>query len=291
MIVNFEILNSMTVKELRNYVKQNDLKISKFYELRKSDLIDAILNSSIVEESTSAEESESENDCEVSSKKNGWEEIATKNITSAYNWIVGENENTLQDEYEDSSEYQAAYNYLHGSEIISDIYNSAMSNEYDDGYCGYGKSPKEMRFAGKEFCMNLIKDLLKRDGYYSEDDSTEDSVKELSDSERSSFEESKENAKSIPRKLRTRVRYVCPSCGESAKGQDDFCYNCGLLLNHDSERYDELYYSKTLNNSSSPRKKIIIKGKKKRVCPSCNRKIWKGDNFCIYCGQEVTDND
>ena len=239
MTINFEILNSMTVKELRNYIKQNDLKISKLYELRKSDLIDAILNLSIVKEdkSTNSEAVESENCCEVSSKKNRWEEIATKNITSAYNWIVGENENALQDEDEDSSEYQAAYNYLHGSEIVSDIYNSAMSNEYDDGYCGYEKSPKEMRFAGKEFCMNLIKDLLKKDGYYSEGVSTEDSVEELSDSQRPPLKSlNKALSQPIPMKIRTRVRYVCPSCGESAKGQDDFCYNCGLLLNHDSER-------------------------------------------------------
>lgn len=103
-------------------------------------------------------------------KNNGWEEIAKKNIAGAYNWIVGENENTLQDYGEDSDDYKASYNYLYsGSEIMHDIYRSAITNKYDDGYCG-DKAPKEMRFAGKKFCMNLIRELLKKDGYLKDEE-------------------------------------------------------------------------------------------------------------------------
>lgn len=110
-----------------------------------------------------SEESPSERTVEPSN--NGWEEIAKENIKHAYDWIVGENENTLQDYEEDSDEYKASYNYLHsGDEIMNDIYHEAITTKYGEGYCG-GKAPAEMRFAGKEFCIKLIKQLLKADGY------------------------------------------------------------------------------------------------------------------------------
>lgn len=124
-------------------------------------------------EEESAPESEpeaSENDVEDEAvQNNDWEEIATKKIASAYDWIVGQNENVLQDYEEDSKQYKDSYDYLYsGDEIMNDIYHSAISTKYDDGYCG-GKAQKEMRFAGKNFCMNLIRELLKKDGYLKEE--------------------------------------------------------------------------------------------------------------------------
>ena len=100
---------------------------------------------------------------------NGWEDIAKKNIKNAYDWIVGENENTLQDCEEDSDEYKVSYKFLHsGEEIIDYIYCEAITTEYsNDGYGG-GKAPKEMRFAGKEFCIDYITSLLESDGYLNE---------------------------------------------------------------------------------------------------------------------------
>lgn len=125
------------------------------------------------EEETNDEVIVEEDEAVQDAKKNGWEEIATKNITNAYNWIVGENENTLQDCEEDSDEYKDSYNYLRsGNEIMDDIYHEAITTEYGEGYCG-GKAPSEMRFAGKKFCMNLIRDLLKKDGYLTDEDATE----------------------------------------------------------------------------------------------------------------------
>lgn len=104
----------------------------------------------------------------VEPSNNGWEEIAKKNIKFAYDWITGENENTLQDYEEDSDEYKASYNYLHsGNEIMNDIYHEAITTEYGEGYSG-GPAPTEMRFAGKEFCKAYIKELLKKDGYLNE---------------------------------------------------------------------------------------------------------------------------
>lgn len=45
------------------------------------------------------------------------------------------------------------------------IYRAAITTYYsEDGWAG-GKAPKEMRFAGKEFCINYVKKLLDKDGY------------------------------------------------------------------------------------------------------------------------------
>lgn len=167
-------IENMTSKELKATAKE--LKVKNWWNLKKAELIAAIQsiqNDTEDVEETASEESivEEENVSEAvqNAKKNGWEEIATKNITGAYDWIVGENENTLQDYEEDSEQYKASYDYLYsGDEIINDIYHSAITYEYDDGYCG-AKAPKEMRFAGKKFCMNLIRDLLKKDGYLKEE--------------------------------------------------------------------------------------------------------------------------
>lgn len=182
--MNFE---SMTSKELKALAKNKQIK--NWWTMKKSELIEALQNAqdesqdeeesfvgTLLTEEESAPESEpeaSENDVEdeavQNTENNGWEEIATKNITGAYNWIVGENENTLQDYEEDSEQYKASYDYLYsGDEITNDIYHGAITTEYDDGYCG-GKAPKEMRFAGKNFCMNLIRELLKKDGYLKEE--------------------------------------------------------------------------------------------------------------------------
>lgn len=166
----------MTTKELKKVAK--DLKVKNWWNLKKEELIAAIETAQnepepIQDEPELIEEpepdklsAETESPLELNSELfNGWEEIAKKNIIGAYDWIVGENENTLQDYEEDSECYKTSFDYLYsGDEIINDIYHAAITSEYDDGYCG-GKAPKEMRFAGKEFCINLIKDLLKKDGY------------------------------------------------------------------------------------------------------------------------------
>lgn len=200
------IIENMTSKELKATAKE--LKIKNWWSMKKTELIEAIQNAQnesqdeeetfvdtllAEEESVSESESEaSENDVEdeavQNTENNGWEEIATKNITGAYNWIVGENENTLQDYEEDSEQYKASYDYLYsGDEIMNDIYHSAITTEYDDGYCG-GKAPKEMRFAGKKFCMNLIRELLKKDGYLKEEKKTKHLVASVRNTETNEFE-------------------------------------------------------------------------------------------------------
>lgn len=93
-------------------------------------------------------------------KTNGWQKIAKKNIKSAYNWHVGEMENSVQDGQMTEEELQ---DWIH-NEAFDIIYQAALSTEYDDGYCG-GTAPKEMRFAGKKFCEGYLKRLFEDDGY------------------------------------------------------------------------------------------------------------------------------
>lgn len=168
-------IENMTSKELKEMAKE--LKVKNWWNLKKAELIAAIQNAQnesedaeevtneeVIEETEEATQNESE-----MTENNGWEEIAKNQITSAYDWIVGENENVLQDYEEDSDEYKTSYDFLHsGDEIVNYIYHEAITTTYDDGYCG-GKAPSEMRFAGKKFCKSLIVELLKKDGYWNEE--------------------------------------------------------------------------------------------------------------------------
>lgn len=173
-------IENMTSKELKEVAKE--LKVKNWWTLKKTELIAAIqdaqnepeeteevANDEVIAENEEAAQNESETSKEAT-KRNGWEKIAIENITNAYNWIVGENENTLQDYEEDSDEYKASYDYLYsGDEIMNDIYDEAITTKYGEGYCG-GKAPIEMRFATKKFSMNLIRDLLKKDGYLKDEE-------------------------------------------------------------------------------------------------------------------------
>lgn len=101
----------------------------------------------------------------VAVDNNGWEKIAKKNLTGAYNWIVGGLENTLQDCEEDSEEYRSAKKTLTDVESLAiEIYHEGITTFFGGGMCG-GKAPAEMRFAGKDFCISYITKLLKKDGY------------------------------------------------------------------------------------------------------------------------------
>ena len=87
----------------------------------------------------------------------GHEKIAARNIKAAFNYIVGGYYNSLQDGDED---------YLPDTlkELEDEIYESSMTDLFREGYMECGKAPKEMKFAGTEFCRNYIRALLKDDG-------------------------------------------------------------------------------------------------------------------------------
>jgi len=47
--------------------------------------------------------------------------------------------------------------------LKNEIYESAMTNAYGAGSCRSGKAPKEMRFAGEEFCRTVVNQLVDND--------------------------------------------------------------------------------------------------------------------------------
>lgn len=86
-----------------------------------------------------------------------FEKIAAQNITHAVNWIVGGYYNCIQDGCPEDLPRSKA-------ELANEIYDSAMFNLYRPGMEGYGKAPREMRFAGEKFCREYIAKLLNDDG-------------------------------------------------------------------------------------------------------------------------------
>ena len=105
---------------------------------------------------------------------NGHEKIAAKNIEGAFNWLVGGWYNCLQDGYEEDIPSL--------EEAKETVYAEAMNNFYKSGGEVYGRAPKEMRFAGEEFCRELVEELFLNDGdaeeIWGEDEITEDDTKE-----------------------------------------------------------------------------------------------------------------
>ena len=87
---------------------------------------------------------------------NGNERIASRNIRHAINWIVGGYYNCIQDDMPDGLPRSK-------EALIQEIYDSALNNLYEPGCEWCGRAPKEMRFAGKEFMINRIKELLSKD--------------------------------------------------------------------------------------------------------------------------------
>lgn len=84
----------------------------------------------------------------------GHERIAARNIKNCFNYEIG-----------------AIYNaWLDGDEInltLEDakemIYDFATLDAYAPGGSMIGRAPREMRFAGKEFCMKYIDKLFAND--------------------------------------------------------------------------------------------------------------------------------
>lgn len=90
-------------------------------------------------------------------QRTGHEKIAQRNMRHAFDWIVGGYYNCIQD---DCPEYLPESRQA----LVDEIYTSAMTNLYGPGYEGYGKAPKEMRFAGEKFCRAYIEWKMENDG-------------------------------------------------------------------------------------------------------------------------------
>ena len=86
---------------------------------------------------------------------NGHKKIAKNNIEKAFAYIIGGYYNMFMDE---------ELNSFDPDEVKKEIYESAMTDQYTDGSVFYDRAPKEMRFAGTDFCKKLIDDLFANDG-------------------------------------------------------------------------------------------------------------------------------
>lgn len=80
----------------------------------------------------------------------GNELTAKRNIRNAFNWIVGGYANMIMDECDPSDLPESR------DALLEEVYLAAMNNLYLTGCEGYGKAPKEMRFAGEKFCKAYI---------------------------------------------------------------------------------------------------------------------------------------
>ena len=83
------------------------------------------------------------------------EKIAARNLRAAFNFEVGSTYNAYLDGDDINISIEEMKDY---------IYNCAMNDYYGPGLCQVGLAPKEMRFAGKEFCMNYLDKLFAEDG-------------------------------------------------------------------------------------------------------------------------------
>ena len=79
-----------------------------------------------------------------------------RNVRHAVNYIVGGYYNCIQDN---------TLEYLPKSlqDLIDEIYESSVNNEYDVGYCGYGRKTRT-RLSSKEAIVKYIKELLRDEG-------------------------------------------------------------------------------------------------------------------------------
>ena len=87
---------------------------------------------------------------------NGHEKIAAKNIEGAFNWLVGGWYNCFLDGLDEDIPSL--------EEAKETVYAEAMNNLYRSGNEIVGRAPKEMRFAGEEFCRELVEELFLNDG-------------------------------------------------------------------------------------------------------------------------------
>lgn len=146
-------IKEMTVKELREEAKARQLK--GYGHMTKEELQDLILRDMDprIPDQPYKEE-------EIPQKKtNGWEKIAQRQLTNAYNSYVGELENGVQDGDLTQEQIEAEI-----ADSLDYVYTEAITTHYEPGFAG-GPAPKEMRFATKEYCYKFLKQLYAADGY------------------------------------------------------------------------------------------------------------------------------
>lgn len=87
---------------------------------------------------------------------NRHQKLAAKKVKAAYNWIIGGLENSVQDGNLDKMPSI--------EDMFEQVYDGVMTEDYGDGYAG-GNTKTELRFAGKQFILDTIANMFRKDGY------------------------------------------------------------------------------------------------------------------------------
>lgn len=83
------------------------------------------------------------------------EKIAARNLRAAFDFEIGGAYNAYLD--------GGDYDFPTLEEMKDFVYTCAINDYYVPGICHVGGAPKEMRFAGKEFCMKYLDKLFAED--------------------------------------------------------------------------------------------------------------------------------
>lgn len=79
-------------------------------------------------------------------------------------------------------------------------------------------------------------------------------------------------------------RHVCPECGATVSGSEQFCPTCGAFLSDEEETGSEEYESFELGSAPpppGPRPSTLI-------CPSCGAENAPGNRHCEECGARLS---
>lgn len=114
----------------------------------------------VEEETEKLEEVTPEETPEPETKENKDEIIAKENIKNAYDWIVGENENSVTD----GEMSQEEFNSWIANDAFDEILNEAMNSKYEADSAG-GKAPAAMKRVRKSICKEYLLSLFKADDY------------------------------------------------------------------------------------------------------------------------------
>jgi len=89
------------------------------------------------------------------------------NIKYASYRLIGELENTLLDNEEDSEEYKDAERQLNDHDgLVNDLYDMAINNVYQEGAVFFDKNMlRDIRFCGKEWLMARCEARVRKEGY------------------------------------------------------------------------------------------------------------------------------
>lgn len=86
---------------------------------------------------------------------NRHQKLAKRQVKHAYNWTVGGYENRLSDEGTAMPSVE---------EMFNEVYSMALTEDCGDGFAG-GAAKTELRLAGKQFILDQVAAMFRKDGY------------------------------------------------------------------------------------------------------------------------------